>query len=826
MLSLTNLEPYISKRQERAVKSDAIISLLHGCAGSHKTTTMIKKGLYNLILHKSNLLFLTLVSSVTDEIRQRLEFILNITFEKSGNHFTHTSTIQGCHIEIANFDAWIHDQFSSMGGNANELGSLFETKRQTLQSLINETHCSTVHMHSTNNADMVLIDEVQDIDPLKMELLLSIYRNGLINIKPISLFFAGDKLQTIHAKALEHAVHPIDMIRAIPEHIEFKMRTCYRCPKAHIEFANLITKPFRDKYGIQAMKAANDNQIDKPFLFTYSDSFGNHNMKAESLARTVNKMIQELLQADAEIKPSDIAIIMHTTNGNPVFYQLAHKLQKTAHHFSTAGDGYNVSIDWLKSEGKSVLLSVHGDKGKGHKAVFFLGFGHYTYPYSHQKFLKEELLSESLLNVAITRSTKYLFIGISSESSSYLHHVYSNPRFADMVYTKWSSLDLPPVYKRCADIIPFSEEPNFEKALKQTGPMEKTQAIIKVKEHIAKNFETLPLPWETILDLDKKPIKFGHTLKRLRRSFEKLDSQDNAQVILGNMTEFLLERRLKPKRLLTWYRQKIQPYPIVYTKREQLLCAVWDKCWNHLLTTGLTTDINMAYSSLRGTFPELPERPSIILHDCYTELNVWHQLNIKKGDEDDDPVGAWNTTLFIHEFQNSTRNPGLRYYMNFFRDKKAYERLKQNIEAFLNYFQIESQSRQQSVEFQRNYSYAFSKVANNKTYQIHGTADMVTSDYIFEIMASKHEDVLEWEVQTMAYVALDLLEQLPTQPLEDHGTQEYPKKKTKQMVIVNMLLGKCFIKTLKRKNLRRLMESVIDRHLTERVGNLGSTIQA
>ena len=71
---------FISKIQREIVLSPSNLKLINGCAGSRKTDTLIKCGLEKIA--RGNLLFLTLVSSVTDEIRKRLEKMLGIKIER------------------------------------------------------------------------------------------------------------------------------------------------------------------------------------------------------------------------------------------------------------------------------------------------------------------------------------------------------------------------------------------------------------------------------------------------------------------------------------------------------------------------------------------------------------------------------------------------------------------------------------------------------------------------------------------------------------------------------------------------------------------------
>ena len=80
---------YISEQQQHIVESQSKYKLINGCAGSRKTDTLILSAIEHMELHHKPILFLTLVTSVTLEIKSRLENYLDIKIEKIGvsNHY-------------------------------------------------------------------------------------------------------------------------------------------------------------------------------------------------------------------------------------------------------------------------------------------------------------------------------------------------------------------------------------------------------------------------------------------------------------------------------------------------------------------------------------------------------------------------------------------------------------------------------------------------------------------------------------------------------------------------------------------------------------------
>lgn len=61
------------------------------------------------------------------------------------------------------------------------------------------------------------------------------------------------------------------------------------------------------------------------------------------------------------------------------------------------------TINWQRAVGKTVCLSVHGDKGRGHRLVIVLDASARCLPHAAYVGQPEELVDVSVLNVALTR---------------------------------------------------------------------------------------------------------------------------------------------------------------------------------------------------------------------------------------------------------------------------------------------------------------------------------------------------------------------------------------------------------------------------------------
>ncbi len=109
---------YISDQQKSIVESAAIHKKIVGCAGSCKTDTLIKCAIRDIATNCRNILYLTKVGSVTDEIRQRLAKSLDVSVNKIGrtNHYigevTNDETI--VYVGVSTFDAWVDHMLRMM----------------------------------------------------------------------------------------------------------------------------------------------------------------------------------------------------------------------------------------------------------------------------------------------------------------------------------------------------------------------------------------------------------------------------------------------------------------------------------------------------------------------------------------------------------------------------------------------------------------------------------------------------------------------------------------------------------------------------------------
>ena len=172
-----------------------------------------------------------------------------------------------------------------------------------------------------------------------------------------------------------------------------------------------------------------------PFFFTHP--YGRDNTTAAIVAEQACAVVEAWMAHDRSLTPEDVAVLATTTNQNAVFAQLQPKLcalyQRLgffagregdgedgsgsggggggAVHFRTRFDVGTLTIDWDAAKGRTPMVSIHGEKGRGHRAVLLLDASSGCLPAKHRAGRAEALVDGSLLNVALTRSKRYLAVG-------------------------------------------------------------------------------------------------------------------------------------------------------------------------------------------------------------------------------------------------------------------------------------------------------------------------------------------------------------------------------------------------------------------------------
>jgi hypothetical protein len=456
----------VFEKQREIIESDDFFKCLSGVAGSLKTNTLVLQVIWDAInFHKleendidyketkygneqtidlNNLdlcklkLFHgcinTLTGSVTEEIKKRLEFKLNIKFMKVGSHYIYKRDCIS--IDISSMDGFIHTQLKYMDHPIiNERGDYYDEKTDLLIKDINDLE--TIRSKNDVQCTHVYSDEFQDMKLNRVKLL------SIICIKRfnIQMRIYGDILQTIYAHSIKDTLnHPILGWCKETNATHFNTDICFRCPPSHLKLLSYIfnqhiygEETVYNKYNVFKIKPSKEEitKNEKPIIFTHPAT--SNNVESDIIGKQITNAIKVIMDHDNDIKPGDIAIIMKKCNGNSVFHKIHENLNKLyknkgfnekIHIFETKIDGSHDKIDWqnISDENnellKTIMISIHGDKGMDHKVVIFLGLTEGSLPMKQNLYKQEELTEISCLNVALTRSTKYLLIGFSNKKPS------------------------------------------------------------------------------------------------------------------------------------------------------------------------------------------------------------------------------------------------------------------------------------------------------------------------------------------------------------------------------------------------------------------------
>lgn len=660
---LKKIECYINQDQESVCISGSSHILIEGVAGSRKTDTMIRLGLRRFIREDKNLLFLTQIGSVTDEIKKRIEDYIGCEVQKQGgsNHYLFRG--EKATIEISNFDAWIHHQLTDCQvENLSSIGSFHQYKVKLLYEfcLNRPSLIKGFVLKNGELADEILIDECQDFEENKALLLLE-----MLKLYPnVRSVFAGDRMQTL----FEHSIrgtHPIDIIyRLHPS--RFHLTTCFRCPRAHLLFTNRILERSLKKYDCQKMRSVSRNDWDKPFLFTHGSVSRIYD--AHQVAQQCIEMLGILCQENSSIQPSDVCFIMRKCNDQKVFEFLKKYLElfwgipDSVIHFSTQQDGFRTPIQWEKALNKTCLLSIHGDKGKGHKVVFFLGLTQGSIPEECAIHKKRELVFDSLLNVALTRSTQYLFIGFhGARPSQYL----CLPEIKELAYCSWDQIpdNAPKVYRSISKRL-FFQPPIFEEK-----PMRPHEIIVpalwpSALPDLLRNFERV----EDLLGFHPKMTitVFGKKCKT---------PPTLPHYWLSKLTQILLWKSVSPDSFFShigsWF-----SFPVLFTQNEKFVCLVKDLDLNLLLGTPLYKEklSETQDESHKNMLDSLFKRPTFVLSSW---LEPYYEMIKQIVNKKTVPLDGWIWLVYYFLEMNG------EYCSSFVLPKEfKLERYIKNIQAF------------------------------------------------------------------------------------------------------------------------------------------------
>lgn len=737
----------ISQIQEKIVFSHDRIVTVHGCAGSRKTDTLCKYG-YKQFREGKNVLFLTLVSSVTDEIKTRLQKLIGLSIPRirKSNNFCTVVTVPDrgdVTVQISNFDAFIHRQLLNIGHTILQDGGDLHSEKASC--LLASSH-NGADLVNDEKADVILIDEFQDLQLTKVKILVKILEAN----KEMRGIAVGDFLQSIFDHAIttdgRYDTHPLTLWSQCLGSAKYEINTCYRCPEPQINFANMIMQEYQQKHNLLPMAAYNRDTIHKPIIFVHEDisKKGGNNNPGMLIADQVEKIIKTILKFDEQVRPEDIAILVKNSNDNKIVNQLQTMMKDKLHHFATIEDGIHATIRWENADDKTIAISIHGIKGKGKKVVILLNMSNKALPEEQNLFNPTEILDYSLLNVGLTRSEKYLVVGIPSTSPT--RYFFNKKSHLDkFAYCTWSDnktvqANFPLMYKRIVRAISKSlwntimrREEKYFRLRPMFNPDHYSRnypvnipprRILRVSVEIAKAIEHPKYLLDVFADFGK-PLYLNDAGPTSTNFDNKLTLDERA--ILGNMAELLVNRHLYVTTGLDLFKRTFNPVlhrleAVHYTDNDVLLNLIADFNLNgfalptiHLRESDIARDefdmwqfrIRLIQNDnkyllakkQRDVYYDLMRlysgRPKIIVHrrfdsdDFREQLRKLYDRNLSN--KEISSTIFWNATIYNMMFYERSRRPGIIWSYDTFRHDVT--TLHNNVELYCSKFLHANESR-------------------------------------------------------------------------------------------------------------------------------------
>ena len=697
---------YISEQQREIVESDDRYKLINGCAGSHKTDTLIKSAVKFIETHDHpSILFLTLVGSVTNEIKSRIANRLDIEINQRGNtnHHIYDGDYKIC---ISNYDAWVSSMLSK-NEITNISGDAFRQKTQALLELTsdiaNEVECymygSTSDTRSEQKVDLLIIDEVQDLTYDKMKIITNITKIHT----DLHVYVAGDLLQTLFLLGVTDAeldtIHAMNIFREIRPRY-FDLSHCLRCPKAHIDFNNYLLSDIQRKYEIPRIIHRDNNIIDKPFLFTHdsiSDSNGDYkNTESLVIAKRITATIKVLMEND-DIIPSDIAIIMSRSKDNAIFqatYDKLNELYESRGLTNAVGISYNdddSTVDWDYLNGKTALISIHAIKGRGYKVIFFLGVTNWCLPRQEYIGKPSIIYSESAFNVGLTRSTKYLFIGFNYRFPSPFLKVNNidSDEYNNLAYCVWKDHQImPKIYDQIRAAFRDIDE---EIQKPERGIINATRMSYSPRDRL--NVTDIANSLDNISDMFACDYDFQKTIFGKRQKIiSKLTA--NQFRLLGIMAELMIAREYDQRHGMSTITRIFSMYnsdKVVFTDNEDVLRCMHD-VRTFMDVRGTTfNDYYLKYETffeynmdiLREVI-KYYKRGKYVFQQKYDNDEFRQSISDILSDIPNDEISSrswWNLTLFYSQYINSIYQ-SIAHLYDWFHDKIS--TLHKNVTKFVD----------------------------------------------------------------------------------------------------------------------------------------------
>ena len=385
-------------------------------AGSGKTWHIINMIQRKEFLHYTKFIYVSKQHSarviIKDEFMSQynsgLLNISNFSFKDLGKKYIieyMNSVNINCCIIISTIDSFMY----AVGDKTVQSYDLFEGIVQSIidNSKIDE-NIKFATMETSLSETLYILDESQDLKEMYAKALIKIMKDT-----NMSSYIVGDRLQSIsnEQNALTYLLDA-----PVLKYIEPTVNITRRFSHPQLfDFVNYMI-PFK-KYGLMPIvpyEKANQTQNQ---LNALTVMFQKENMN-------MNEQIEQIMAYYAEevetnnYSPEDFLIVSPFISNNPIINALNSSINEFWIDKLGANDYYNYSVIHKSEIGTSInlddsikstrIVSIHSSKGDGRNCVFVIGL----YEKSLKTFsgLRDSLIYDSLLHVAITRMKKKLYI--------------------------------------------------------------------------------------------------------------------------------------------------------------------------------------------------------------------------------------------------------------------------------------------------------------------------------------------------------------------------------------------------------------------------------
>ena len=371
------------------------------CAGSGKTSTIIAKILYMILILKcdSNHFFITTFTrNAANELKSRLKQYLSDDIVKN--------------ITIGTFHSIAY----------KSVKSYITTDKYMIEDNIEKFLYDFYNILDNINEEYryVFIDEYQDINLIQENIIEKLYLNNKCKL----LVTVGDDQQNIYTFRNTNISYILNFTQKYENSKYYYLNKNYRSQENIITLANIILK-----YNI--------NKLDKTLIAEKKSK--KRNIKITSFANAEEEcyyIVNEIKEKfnDNKIKLHDIAIIARNNSSLQKIESQLTLFNIPTYFLETFEDNKYALENIQQIQNRIILSTIHGTKGLEFKNVFILDLNSGIFPSSLCSDIEEE---RRLLYVAVTRAKNNLILCYTyNKPSQFLFEILQDEKSNDIIDIK------------------------------------------------------------------------------------------------------------------------------------------------------------------------------------------------------------------------------------------------------------------------------------------------------------------------------------------------------------------------------------------------------